>query len=137
MKLEKLNFTLVDGKLEIFTPILSLFRKKNKFLSNSIPISFEYFQKNFLEKITGQFLILATLDNKTSIAISDRWGSIPIFYNYRLKRFSQEPDFEGDVSEISLFSLYYTRRLFSSSSLYKSFICFHSMSATITCSFFF
>ena len=120
MKLEKLNFTLVDGKLEIFTPILSLFRKKNKFLSNSIPISFEYFQKNFLEKITGQFLILATLDNKTSIAISDRWGSIPIFYNYRLKRFSQEPDFEGDVSEISLFSLYYTRRLFSSSSLYKS-----------------
>ena len=41
-------------------------------------------------------------------------------HNYRLKRFTHEPDFEVEVSETSLFSLYYARRLFSSASLYKS-----------------
>ena len=120
MKLEKFDLILKDGKLEFFTPILSLFHYKNKFLIKSAPISFEDFQNNFLKKIDGQFLILAILNNKKSVAISDRWGSIPIFYNSRLKCFSREPDFKGELSEISLFSLYYTRRLFSSASLYKS-----------------
>lgn len=120
MKLEKYKLNLLDAELDIFVPILELFINQNKFLKNLNPATFNDFQRDILKLINGQFLILASLKNKTQAAITDRWSSIPVFYNYRLKQFSREPDFKGDISETSLFSLFYARRLFSSSSLYKS-----------------
>ena len=121
MKKNKFDICLTDGVLNIYTPSLDLFKSDNKRLLKIGDISIKTFISLHLSKLNGQFLILGTLKDGKLLAITDRWSSIHIYFNMKKKHFSFDLDYSSEINEDALFSLFYSRRLFSDNTLYKYF----------------
>ena len=117
MKKNKFDICLTDGVLNIYTPSLDLFKSDNKRLLKICDISIKTFISLHLSKLNGQFLILGTLKDGKLLAITDRWSSIPIYFNMKKKYFSFDLDYSSEINEDALFSLFYSRRLFSDNTL--------------------
>lgn len=115
MKLETMQWEDGDKRVELLTPSLLFFNKMNptfsleKFADGSSWTSSEMLSR--IQAIDAQFLIKVSRVNGDEVVITDRWSSIPIFYTHGAQNFDFEPSRSGAATELALFSIVLTRRL--------------------------
>lgn len=115
MKLESTAWVGDDTEVELFTPSLDFFKRVNPVFSLRALANVSSWASpeviRCIQEIDGQFLIKILTSGGEKIVITDRWSSIPVFYTNGDRDFSSEPSSTGTVSELALFSIVLTRRL--------------------------